>query len=192
MFGSPSSKCIRTSQESEKPIPITLPSHDARPIYSQSNAITPPRLLNIPHLPPRHLQPHAPTPTSTTHILNLLPLPNPERFPLTLAANPPLRLKFDTRVPTPNLTLNRTSVILRFESRRRLAVESGLSACRCDDIFPQVSARGGGGDVCRDGGGAGGRVVLEPRVEEFEVVPDFAGLVVAAVGFAFEDGYVGL
>jgi hypothetical protein len=35
-------------------------------------------------------------------------------------------------------------------------------------------------------------VGLEPGVEEFEVVPDLAGLVVAAVGFAFEDGYVGL
>jgi hypothetical protein len=35
-------------------------------------------------------------------------------------------------------------------------------------------------------------VGLEPVVEEFEVVPDFAGLVVAAVRFAFEDGYVGL
>ena len=35
-------------------------------------------------------------------------------------------------------------------------------------------------------------MVFEVGVEEFEVVPDFAGLVVAAVGFAFEDGYVGL
>jgi hypothetical protein len=35
-------------------------------------------------------------------------------------------------------------------------------------------------------------VGLEPVVEEVEVVPDFAGLIVAAVGFAFEDGYVGL
>ena len=43
-----------------------------------------------------------------------------------------------------------------------------------------------------DGRRAGGRVVLKPGVEELEVVPDFAGLVVAAVRFAFEDGHVGL
>jgi hypothetical protein len=35
-------------------------------------------------------------------------------------------------------------------------------------------------------------VVFEVGVEELEVVPGLAGLVVAAVGFAFEDGDVGL
>lgn len=35
-------------------------------------------------------------------------------------------------------------------------------------------------------------MVFEVGVEEFEVVPDFAGLVVAAVGLAFEDCDVGL
>ena len=178
--------------ESPRTSPSTFLSHDPPSPRSQNHTVTPPRLLHIPNLPPRHLQPHTPTPTTSPHKLNPLPLPNPKRFPLTLAANPPLRLKFNTRIPTSDLTLNRTSIILRFESRRRLTIESGLSACRCDDIFPQVPARGGGGDVCRDGRGACGRVVLEPRVEEVEVVPDFAGLVVAAVGFAFEDGYVGL
>lgn len=35
-------------------------------------------------------------------------------------------------------------------------------------------------------------MVFEVGVEEFEVVPDFTSLVVAAVGLAFEDGDVGL
>jgi hypothetical protein len=113
----------------------------SQPPSSHSNAITSPRLLNIPHLPPRHLQPHTSTSTPTTLILNRLPLPNPKCFPLTLPINPPLRLKCNTRIPAPDFTLNRTPIILRFKNRRRLAVESGLTACGCDDIFPQVSAR---------------------------------------------------
>ena len=35
-------------------------------------------------------------------------------------------------------------------------------------------------------------MVVEVPFKELEVVPDFTGLVVAAVGFAFEDGDVGL
>jgi hypothetical protein len=35
-------------------------------------------------------------------------------------------------------------------------------------------------------------VVFEVGIEEFEIVPDLASLVVAAVGLAFEDGDVGL
>ena len=35
-------------------------------------------------------------------------------------------------------------------------------------------------------------MVFEVGVEEFEIVPDFTGLVVAAVGFAFEDGDIRL
>ena len=35
-------------------------------------------------------------------------------------------------------------------------------------------------------------MVFEVRAEEFEIVPNFSGLVVAAVGFAFEDGDIGL
>lgn len=35
-------------------------------------------------------------------------------------------------------------------------------------------------------------MIFKVRIEEFEVVPDFAGLVIAAVGLAFEDGDIGL
>ena len=35
-------------------------------------------------------------------------------------------------------------------------------------------------------------MVFEVHVKEFEVVPDLAGLVVAAVGFTFKDGDIGL
>ena len=73
-----------------------------------------------------------------------------------------------------------------------MAVESGLVASGLDDVFPEVSSSGRCGGVCGQGSFAGGRVVFEVRVEEFEVVPDFAGLIVAAVGLAFEDGDVGL
>jgi hypothetical protein len=132
------------------------------------------------------------TSTPTTHILNCLTLHNIKALTVTLAANPPLRLKLNTRIPAPDLTRNSPPIIFRFEGRRRLAIESSLSACRCDDVFPQISSRGRGGDIRVDGGRAGGRVVLEPGVEECEVVPDLAGLVVAAVGFAFEDRNVGL
>ena len=65
-------------------------------------------------------------------------------------------------------------------------------ACGLDDVFPEVSSRGRCGGVCGQGSFAGGCVVFEVRVEEFEVVPDFAGLVVAAVGLAFENRDVGL
>lgn len=132
------------------------------------------------------------TSMTRVHILNRLALGNTKALALTLPTNPPLRLKLDTRVPAPDRSHESTTVVFRFEGRWRLSIESGLTACRRDDIFPQVSTRGGGGDVCGDGRGAGRGVVLEPGVEEFEVVPDFAGLVVAAVGLAFEDGDVSL
>lgn len=73
-----------------------------------------------------------------------------------------------------------------------MAVESGLVACGLDDVFPEVSSSGRCGGVCGQRSFAGGRVVFEVRVEEFEIIPDFAGLIVAAVGLAFENGDVGL
>lgn len=65
-------------------------------------------------------------------------------------------------------------------------------ACGLDDVFPKVSSRGRCGGVCGQGSFAGGRMVFEVHVKEFEVVPDLAGLVVAAVGFTFKDGDIGL
>ena len=61
-----------------------------------------------------------------------------------------------------------------------------------DDVFPEVSSSGRCGGVRGQRSFAGGRVVFEVRVEEFEIIPDFAVLVVAAVGLALEDGDVGL
>ena len=61
-----------------------------------------------------------------------------------------------------------------------------------DYVFPEISSSGRCGGVCGQGSLAGGRVVFEVRVEEFEVVPDFAGLVIAAVDLAFEDSDIGL
>lgn len=156
------------------------------------NLPTPPRLINIPHLPPRDFQPHLhrPTPPVLIHIPDLLPLPDPKSAPLALSINPPLRLKLNARIPPSDRSTY--SPALHVDSGRCLAVQSGLTARGGDDIFPQIASGGRGGEVRRQGSFAGGGMVVEIPFKKLEVVPNFAGLVVAAVGFAFEDCDVGL
>ena len=130
------------------------------------------------------------TATALVHILDLLSLLNVKSLALTLTTNPPLRFELNTRVPAPDRSMH--SPTSHVGGGRCLAVEGGLVACGLDDVFPEVSSRGRCGGVCGQGGFAGGCAVFEVRFEEFEVVPDFAGLIVAAVGLAFEDRDIGL
>ena len=72
-----------------------------------SNTITPPRLLNIPHLLTRHFQMHLHSATTAlVHILDLLSLLNIKSLALTLTANPPLRLKHNARIPASNRSVH--------------------------------------------------------------------------------------
>lgn len=150
-----------------------------------------PRLLNIPHLLTRHFQMHAHSSTTALmHILNLLALLHIKYLALTLPTNPPLRLQSNARIPAADRSAS--SPASHFDCWRRLAIESSLVAGGLDDVFPEVASRSGCGGVSGQRSLAVGSVIFEVSVEEFEVVPDFAGLVVAAVDLAFEDCDVGL
>jgi hypothetical protein len=128
--------------------------------------------------------------TALVHILDILSMLNSKSLTLTLTTNPPLRLKRDTRIPASYGSMN--SSASRIERGRCLAIKSGLVSGRANDVFPEVATGCGSGKVSGERSFAAGRVVFEVLLEELEVVPDLAGLVVAAVDFAFEDCDVGL
>jgi hypothetical protein len=128
--------------------------------------------------------------TALVHILNLLSLLNIESLALTLTTDPPFSLDCNARIPASNRSLyNPASEI---DSWWRLAIKSSLVTGGLNDVFPEVTSCRGCGGICGQGSLAVWRVVFEVRVKKLEVVPDFAGLVVAAVYFALENCDVGL
>jgi hypothetical protein len=128
--------------------------------------------------------------TALVHVFHLLSLINSKSLTLTLTTNPPLRLKRDARIPASNGSMHGSAS--HFERGRRLAIKSGLVPGRTDNVFPEVATGCRRGEISGERSFAAGCVVFEVLLEELEVVPDFAGLVVAAVDFAFEDCDVGL